>query len=427
MAILIKNIKQLVTCSNNSSLPRCGNGQSETGIIENGNIVIEKNRIVFAGNKPDLKKFLSKNRIKKYKIIDGRNKVVTPGFVDSHTHFVFAGSRENEYEMRLAGKSYQEIAEAGGGIISTVDSVRNTSEKKLRQVAEKKLEKFVRYGTTTVEGKSGYGLDKKNEIKILKIMKDLNKKNKYGLDIIPTFLGAHSVPEGKSKPEYVCEICELMIPEIAFKKLAGFTDIFIEENYFDAEDADKIFSKSLEYGLIPKLHTDQFKSIGGIDVAIKFRAASVDHLEVLGTSDILKLSEYNSRQIDRKIIATLLPGVSYFLNISYQPARELIDHNIPVALATDFNPGSCMTENLQMIMSLASLKLKMNADEILNAVTINAAFALNMEDKVGSIETGKQADLNIFDIPDYKFIVYNFGVNNIEMVIKKGKIIYKAH
>ncbi|MBS1552218.1 MAG: imidazolonepropionase, partial [Bacteroidetes bacterium] len=402
-------------------------GQSETGIIENGNIVIEKNRIVFAGNKPDLKKFLSKNRIKKYKIIDGRNKVVTPGFVDSHTHFVFAGSRENEYEMRLAGKSYQEIAEAGGGIISTVDSVRNTSEKKLRQVAEKKLEKFVRYGTTTVEGKSGYGLDKKNEIKILKILKDLNKKNKYGLDIIPTFLGAHSVPEGKSKPEYVCEICELMIPEIAFKKLAGFTDIFIEENYFDAEDADKIFSKSLEYGLIPKLHTDQFKSIGGIDVAIKFRAASVDHLEVLGTSDILKLSEYNSRQIDRKIIATLLPGVSYFLNISYQPARELIDHNIPVALATDFNPGSCMTENLQMIMSLASLKLKMNADEILNAVTINAAFALNMEDKVGSIETGKQADLNIFDIPDYKFIVYNFGVNNIEMVIKKGKIIYKAH
>lgn len=427
MAILIKNIKQLVTCSNNSSLPRCGNGQSETGIIENGNIVIEKNRIVFAGNKPDLKKFLSKNRIKKYKIIDGRNKVVTPGFVDSHTHFVFAGSRENEYEMRLAGKSYQEIAEAGGGIISTVDSVRNTSEKKLRQVAEKKLEKFVRYGTTTVEGKSGYGLDKKNEIKILKILKDLNKKNKYGLDIIPTFLGAHSVPEGKSKPEYVCEICELMIPEIAFKKLAGFTDIFIEENYFDAEDADKIFSKSLEYGLIPKLHTDQFKSIGGIDVAIKFRAASVDHLEVLGTSDILKLSEYNSRQIDRKIIATLLPGVSYFLNISYQPARELIDHNIPVALATDFNPGSCMTENLQMIMSLASLKLKMNADEILNAVTINAAFALNIEDKVGSIETGKQADLNIFDIPDYKFIVYNFGVNNIEMVIKKGKIIYKAH
>ncbi len=427
MAILIKNIKQLVTCSNNSSLPRCGKGQSETGIIENGNIVIEKNRIVFAGNKPDLKKFLSKNRFKKYKIIDGRNKVVTPGFVDSHTHFVFSGSRENEYEMRLAGKSYQEIAEAGGGIISTVDSVRNTSGKKLRQIAEKKLEKFVRYGTTTVEGKSGYGLDKKNEIKILKVLKDLNKKNKYGLDIIPTFLGAHSVPEGKSKTEYISEICELMIPEIALKKLAGFTDIFIEENYFDAEDADKIFSKSREYGLIPKLHTDQFKSIGGTDVAIKFRAASVDHLEVLGTADILKLSEYNSRQNTRKIIATLLPGVSYFLNISYQRARELIDHNIPVALATDFNPGSCMTENLQIIMSLASLKLKMNADEILNAVTINAAFALNMEDKVGSIETGKQADMNIFDIPDYKFIVYNFGVNNIEMVIKKGKIIYKAH
>ena len=427
MAILIKDIKQIVTCSNNTSLPRCGTDQSETGIIENGNIFIDKGRIAFTGNKRQLKKFLSKNNFKKYKIIDGRNKVVTPGFVDSHTHFVFAGSRENEYEMRLAGKSYQEIAESGGGIISTVDSVRKTSKKELKKIAEKRLEKFVRYGTTTMEGKSGYGLDVKNEIKILEVLNKLNEKNKYGLDIVPTFLGAHSVPKGKTKTEYVKEICELMIPEIAGRKLAKFTDIFIEENYFDIEDADMIFSKGLEYGLIPKLHTDQFTSIGGINTAIKYNAASVDHLEVLKTEDIQKLSNYNSDKSNRKIIATLLPGVSYFLNISYQPARELITNNIPVALATDFNPGSCMTENIQMIMSLASLKLKMNAEEILNAVTINAAFALNMESIIGSIETGKQADLNIFDIPSYKYIVYNFGVNNIEMVLKKGKIIYEAN
>jgi imidazolonepropionase len=329
--------------------------------------------------------------------------------------------------MRLKGKSYQDIAKAGGGILSTVKEIRNTPKVKLKEIAIERLKKFVSCGTTTIEGKSGYGLDTGNEIKTLEIMNELNEQNPYQLDIVPTFLGAHSIPPEMSKEEYVSQICLNMIPIISKGKLAEFTDIFIEENYFDTKDAEKIFSMAKKFGMIPKLHTDQFNSIGGIDTAIKFKAASVDHLEVLNSKDIQKLVDYNKSKGNRKIIATILPGVSYFLNIPYAPARELIKNNIPVALATDFNPGSCMTENLQIIMSLASLKLKMNAEEILNAVTINAAFAINMEDKVGSIEAGKQADLLMFDMPSYKYLVYNFGINNLKTVIKKGKVVYKVN
>lgn len=425
MALLIKDIRQLVTCRNDYRIPKSGKMQSGIGLIENGNIIAQKGKILFTGPSSGLNKFISRNKIKIGKIIDGRNKIVTPGFIDSHTHFVFAGTRENEYEMRLAGKTYQEIASSGGGIISTVNAVRKSSKRDLIKISMNRLEKFISYGTTTLEGKSGYGLDTENEIKLLEVINELNCENKYGLDIIPTFLGAHSVPKGKRKSEYINEICTEMIPLISRKKLARFIDIFIEENYFDKKDAGIIFSEGRKYGLIPKLHTDQFKSVGGTDVAIKFNAISVDHLEVLKKRDISKLARYNSESGNRKITATLLPGVSYFLDIKYQPARELISSGIPVALATDFNPGSCMTENLQMIMSLASLKLKMSSEEILNAVTINAAFALGMEGLTGSIEAGKQADLLMFDMPSYKYLVYNFGVNNIELVIKKGKIIYE--
>jgi len=426
MAILIKDIKQLITCKNKAKFPKSGKKQSDIGMIENANIFSENDKIAFIGNNSDLKKFLAENKSESYDVIDGSKKIIMPGFIDSHTHFVFAGSRENEYEMRLAGKTYQEIAETGGGILSTVSEVRNTSKIKLKEIASERLKKFVRYGTTTIEGKSGYGLDIGNETKILEILNELNYENEFNLDIIPTFLGAHSIPPEKAKQEYITEICINMIPLIAKRNLAKFIDIFVEENYFDNKDAEKIFSIGERFGMVPKLHTDQFNSMGGIDVAIKFKAASVDHLEILKQKDIIRLAAFNKNIKNRKIIATLLPGVSYFLNIQYPPARELIKNNIPVAIATDFNPGSCMTENLQIVMSLASLKLKMNAEEIINAVTINAAFALNMENKVGSIEMGKQADLLIFDMPSYQYLIYNFAVNNLETVIKKGKIVYKS-
>lgn len=423
--ILIRNIKELVTCRNKSSYPKAGKKQSEIGLIENGNIYIEKGKFLFVGNNSELKKFLLTNKSSRYEIIDASNKIILPGFVDSHTHFVFSGSRENEYEMRLSGKSYQDIAKAGGGILSTVDAVRNTSKEKLKEIAEDRLKKFVSYGTTTIEGKSGYGLDLGNEIKTLEIMNELNSENKFMLDIVPTFLGAHSIPPEKNKKRYVQEICNNMIPIISKSNSARFIDVFVEKNYFDAADAMEIFSMGRKFGLIPKLHTDQFSSIGGIDAAIKYKAASADHLEQTTSKDIEKISKYNKIKGNRKIIATILPGVSYFLNIAYSPAREFIQNNIPVAIATDFNPGSCMTENLQIIMSLASIKLKMSAEEIINAATINGAFAVNMENSIGSIEPGKQADLLIFDMPSYKYLIYNFGVNNLQTVIKKGQVVYK--
>ncbi len=407
-------------------LPKSGTSQSDIGLIENGCVFIENEKISFAGSQLQLKNFLSTNSSMEYEIIDAGDKIIMPGFVDSHTHFVFSGSRENEYEMRRAGESYQDIAKAGSGILSTVAAVRNTSKTDLKKISEKRLKKFVSYGTTTIEGKSGYGLDSGNEIKSLEIMNELNAENKYLLDIVPTYLGAHSIPPETNKKEYVHEICHNLIPIISKSKLASFIDIFVEKNYFDSKDAETIFSIGKKFGLIPKIHTDQFSSIGGIDAALKYDAISLDHLEVLQPEGISKIVSFNKVKTHRKVIATLLPGVSYFLNIDYAPARGLIENNIPVGLATDFNPGSCMTENLQIIMSLASLKLKMNAEEIINAVTINAAYAVNMESKVGSIETGKQADLLIFDMPSYKYLIYNFGVNNLETVIKKGKIVFDA-
>lgn len=413
--LLLKNISQLVTCSNVNNFPKKGKEQNEINLRLDSNLLVDKGRIEFIGSQKSLAKILKKKKFKVTKEIDCKGKVVTPGFIDSHTHFVFSGNREDEYEMRIAGKTYQEIAAAGGGIASTVSSVRKSSFNNLYKIAEKRLSKFIETGTTTIEVKSGYGLDTENEIKILRVIKEL-KKNKFGLDIIPTFLGAHTVPKGTTKKQYIESICYEMIPKIAKEKLAEFIDVFCEVNYFDKEDTARIFSEGIKFGMIPKIHTDQFNSIGGVGVALKHRAISVDHLEVLKDKDIKKLSGKNT-------IATLLPGVSYFLDISYQPARKLIANNVPVALATDFNPGSCPTQNMQMIMSLASIQLKMTAEEILNAVTINAAYAVNRQNKCGSIEIGKQADLLIFDIPSYKFITYNFAVNNITNVIKKGRIV----
>jgi imidazolonepropionase len=412
MNYLIKDIANLVTCKNNSKNPKRGKEQSEIGLITDGNVLIENDKIIYAGNKYGLRDFLKTKRVK-YETIDGKNKTVMPGFVDSHTHLVFAGSRANEYEMRIKGSTYEEIANAGGGISSTVNAVRHSTKNELFVLAEKRLLNFLKYGTTTLEAKSGYGLDLKNEIRMLEVINKLNEKNKYGLNIVPTFLGAHSIPKEMNKKDYIELICFEMIPLVAKRKLAKFIDVFCEVNYFDAKETESILSLGARFGLIPRIHTDQFNSIGGIDVAIKVNAISVDHLEVLKSNDIKKLSGKN-------IIATLLPGTSYFLNIPYQPARELIENNVPVTLATDFNPGSCNTENLQMIMSLASLKMKMSAEEIINAVTINSAHSLFLQNYIGSIEEGKYADLLIFDFPSYKDLLYHFAINQLQYVFKKG-------
>ncbi len=418
MNYLIRDITNLVTCRNFSKEPKKGKEQSEIGLIKNGNVFIERGKISFVGNKENLSKFLRVKK-EKYKEISGRNKTVMPGFIDSHTHLVFAGSRANEYEMRIKGSNYEEIAKKGGGIASTVKAVRKASKSELYKLSEKRLGNFMKYGTTTLEAKSGYGLDLKNEIKMLEVINELNKKNKFGLSILPTFLGAHSIPKEMNKKDYIELICFEMIPNIAKRKLAKFIDVFCEKNYFDSKETDYILSHGSSFGLIPRIHTDQFNSIGGIDVAIKIKAISVDHLEVLKTKDIKKLSNKN-------IIANLLPGTSYFLNIPYQPARELIENNVPVGLATDFNPGSCNTENLQIIMSLASLKMRMTAEEIINAVTINAAYSLFLQNEIGSIEEGKYADILMFDFPSYRDLLYHFAVNQLQMVFKRGNLIKES-
>lgn len=425
MSLLLKDVSRLITCRAKDSLPKKGKQLSDIGQEKNTNVFLRNNIIEFIGSSKDLSAFLRQNKISDPEEINCKNKTVLPGFVDSHTHFVFAGERENEYEMRIKGATYQEIASKGGGILNTVKAVRRASKSDLRKLAEKRLKNFVTYGTTTIEAKSGYGLDFSNELKTLQVINELAKKNKYSLDIIPTFLGAHAVPPELSKEEYIQLVLYKMIPEIGRNQLAVFIDVFCEKGYFNKKETEEILSSGRKFGLLPKLHTDQFNSIGGISAAIKNSAISVDHLEITTHEDIKALSEYNSGK-QKYMMATMLPGVSYFLDIPYSPARNFIEHKVPVALATDFNPGSCMTENLQFIMTLASTKLKMSVEEIINAVTYNGACAIYKQDVLGSIETGKQADMLIFDMKDHKELVYHFGVNMIDYVIKKGRVIYKS-
>jgi imidazolonepropionase len=328
---------------------------------------------------------------------------------------VFAGSRADEYAMRIKGFTYEEIAKAGGGITSTVKALRSSSKSELKHFAEKRLNSSVSFGVTSIEIKSGYGLNTQSEIKMLEVINQLN--NEFPIDIYPTFLGAHAFPQNKSANQYIDEIIYEMIPIVAKRKLAKFIDIFCEKNYFSPKQSKLILEHGIKYGLIPKLHVNQFNSIGGIKLASEFNAISVDHLEVMKESDfrILQNSE---------IIACVLPLVSYFINIPFAPARKLISKNIPVAIATDFNPGSAMSENIQLAMSMAIQNMKLTPEETINAVTINAAAALNISNVTGSIQTTKQADLLIFDTPNYNDIFYHFGVNLLWKSIKKGKILF---
>jgi imidazolonepropionase len=410
MKLLIENANQIVTCRTNGRKFSSGKFQSEIGLIENASIYAENGIIKWIGKKLPSK--IKKSSLEK---IDARSKIIFPGFVDSHTHLVFAGDRANEFAMRMAGKTYEEIAQAGGGIVNTVSAVRKTSKAKLKELAKQRVWNSISFGVTTIEAKSGYGLDTNNEIKMLEVINELDKE--MPIDVYSTFLGAHAFPKDVSRKDYIDVILYEMIPQIAKRNLASFIDVFCEKNYFTPQETSKIFKQGIKFGLIPKLHTNQFHSVGGIETAVKNKAISVDHLEVMTDKEINLLKNKN-------IIACVLPGVSYFLNIPYAPARKFINNNIPVALATDFNPGSCMTENIQLIMSLAAQNMKMSVNEIINAVTINAAASLGISHTVGSIEIGKQADLLIFDMPSYEHLIYHFGINQLESVIKRGEMIF---
>jgi len=412
MDLLIENASQVVTCHTRGRKFKAGKFQSEIGLLKNASVYIESGRIKWLGKK--LPTSIKKKNVKK---INATGKTVLPGLIDSHTHLVFAGSRADEFSMRINGSTYEEIAKAGGGIISTVKAVRKATKDELKNLARKRIQSSIGFGVTTIEAKSGYGLNTASEMKMLEVINELNRE--MLIDVYSTFLGAHAFPKDKTREEYLDELLFEMIPLIAQKELAVFIDAFCEKNYFSVSDTKRIFMQGIRFGLVPKLHTNQFYSIGGIQAAISCGAVSVDHLEVMKPSDINAL-------VNSGTIANVLPTVSYFLDIPYAPARRMIEKNIPVGLATDFNPGSAMSENIQLVMSMAVQMLKMNIEETINAVTINAAAALGVSHNIGSIETGKQGDLAVFDTPNYKDILYHFGINQLFCTIKKGKVIYKA-
>jgi imidazolonepropionase len=352
-------------------------------------------------------------------IINLEGKTLLPGFIECHTHTAFTGSRADEFRQRISGKSYEEIAKAGGGINTTVKVVRKATFEELVNVIKLRIDHFIAQGITTLEIKSGYGLDFENEIKLLQVITYFNEI--YEIDIIPTFLGAHTIPpEFKDNRDgYLELILNKMLPYIAGQKLAKFCDGFCEKTAFTSEEIDAIFSRAENLGLKLKLHTEQFNNNGGLETALKHKAVSLDHLEVLKETDIGKFKNVET-------VAVLLPGVSFFLNHHYAPARKLIENDAIVALATDFNPGSSHISNLGLIMSLAALKMKMTIEETISAVTINSAKALCLEKEKGSIEIGKKADFAILDSENYADIDYEIGRNLNCMTIKNGNVIYSS-
>ncbi len=413
--LLITNIGQLVTCRPICQGPLTGPDLGHLEVIQDGAVAALDGKIVAVGTRRELDEQveLSDN----CQTIDAKGRVVTPGLVDPHTHPVFAVTREDEFEMRNQGKSYMEIAEAGGGIRNSVRKLRETSKENLYHNAVRYLDYMLECGTTTIEAKSGYGLSTESEIKQLEVIRDLDRNHQ--IDIVPTFLGAHEIPDEfrENKEGYIRLLIDEMIPEVASSKLAVFCDIFCEKNVFEIEDSERIMAAAKEHGFALKFHADEIVGIGGAELAAKLGAVSADHLDVISDAGI-------SAMADAGTIGVLLPGTIHFLDMKNKPpARKMIEAGVPLALATDFNPGSSATVSLQMIMNLAAVRLKMTASEIINCVTINSAHALLVADRVGSIEIGKQADLVIWDADNYKQLPYFYGFNLVEFVIKRGRVV----
>ena len=411
MKILITNIKELLQVRTKEVAKVVGEEMKKLPSIKNAWLLINQDKIEDFGSMENIPK------IAYDKEINANGKIVLPSWIDSHTHLVYAGNREQEFVDRIKGLTYKEIAEKGGGILNSAKKLQETTEETLFNESLKRLEEVIKLGTGAIEIKSGYGLTTEAELKMLRVAKKL--KEKHPITIKTTFLGAHAVPpefQG-NKTRYITHIIEEMLPKIAEENLADYIDIFCEDGYFSIEDTERILTAGKEYGLKGKIHVNQFNAIGGIKTGVEHQALSVDHLEVLTDDDIKYLKQGETMPV-------ALPSCSLFLGIPYTPARKIIDANLPLALATDYNPGSTPSGNMNLVVSLACIKMNMTPEEAINAATINAAYALGISNTHGSITKEKMANLIITkEIPSYGFLPYAFGTNNIDQVILGGKTI----
>ncbi|WP_042355921.1 imidazolonepropionase [Bacillus rubiinfantis] len=413
-AVFIRNAAQLVTLKGSSHAPRVKAEMSDLGIIEKGSVWIEDGIIQDVGPDAELMAVYG-SRLADAEVIDASGKLVTPGLVDPHTHLVFAGSRESEFTMRLQGATYMDIMNAGGGIHATTGATQAASFDELYQQSYSRLNQFLCHGVTTVEAKSGYGMEWETELKQLEVAKELNQS--HPIDVVSTFMGAHAIPtEYKQRPDdFVQLLVEEMIPKVAHLGLAEFNDVFCEKGVFTPEQSKVILEAGKRHGLIPKIHADEIEPYEGAELAAEVGAISADHL--------LKASEKGiTAMAEKGVVAVLLPGTAYFLMAESANGRKMIDLGVPVALSTDCNPGSSPTVSLPFIMNLGCLKMGMTPAEVITAATINAAHAINRASKIGSLEVGKQGDVTIFNVDNYMKLQYSYGVNHTDTVVKNGLI-----
>ncbi len=411
MTLVLRHAAQLAGVSAAGEQRRSGAALREVGIVPDGAVVVEGERIAWLGPTRDLPPVPADAVV-----LDLAGKVVIPGLIDSHTHLVFAGDRVEEWERRLAGATYQEISAAGGGIRSTVRAVRSASKAELAALARQRLDLLLSFGVTTAEVKSGYGLSLAEELRCLEVIAELNAAGP--VELVPTFLGAHALPaeHAGDREAYVKLVCDEMLPAVASSGLARFCDVFCETGVFSLEESERILRRAAALGLGLKIHADELTPLGGAELAARLGAVSADHLLCVSEKGIDALARSGT-------VATLLPATAFFLGGEFAPARRLIERGATVALATDCNPGTSPTENLPLAGSMACARMRMLPGEVLNALTLNAACAIGAADRLGSLAVGKQADLVICAVADYRQVFYHFGVNHVWRVVKRGRLL----
>lgn len=408
-SLLLKNIGLLATPTGHDA--KRGEAQGAVTFLKNAYVLVQDGVISAVGSGEIPAALLADAEI-----LDAKGRLVTPGLVDAHTHLIFGGWRQNELGLKLHGATYLEILAQGGGILSTMTATRNATTEDLTAKAAKALDEMLRLGTTTCEAKSGYGLTTEQELKALQVIRNLDET--HPIDMAATFMGAHAVPTEykENREEYIRILCEEMIPAVAQQGIAQFCDVFCETGVFTAEESRKILAAGKKYGMTPKVHADEIDPIGGSVLAGEIGAISAEHLIVCPPEGISSMAKGGT-------VACLLPATSFYLGATFAPARDMVTAGVPVAMATDFNPGSCPSLNLQFVINLGCLKYKLTPEEVLTAVTLNAAAAIHRADSVGSVEVGKQGDLLIWDAPDWDYVCYRMGSNLVDTVVKKGQII----